>query len=86
MIDGAPSHDPWEIPAFLRLTAAERAASWSGRKLTNGQSGSARRIKHIRWSIPRTIDAAGLALLRQIEKERAERTRERLAKLNRAGR
>jgi hypothetical protein len=69
----APSDDLWEIPTFLRLTAEERAASWCGRKLTSGQRDTTGTAKPIRWDLPRTIDAAGLALLRQLEKERAER-------------
>jgi hypothetical protein len=72
--------DPFEIPAWLRLTAEERAAAWSDRKLTNGQR-AAGRIKQHRWDLPRTIDGAGIALLKQIERDRNQRQRERLAKL-----
>lgn len=52
-------HD--EIPAFLRLTPEERAAAWRGRKLTTMRKAEAKQ----NYELPRSIDATGLAILRQ---------------------
>jgi len=64
------------IPAFLKLSAEERSAAWKGRKLTQVKGGVERD-----YTMPRSIDAAGLALFRQQEHERAQRAKERLAAL-----
>jgi len=68
---------PDDIPAFLRLTAAERRATWKDRKLTVMSRSKAKRD----WHLPATIDAAGRALARQIEKDRVARAKARLAAL-----
>lgn len=62
------------IPAFLRLTPAERAANWRGRRLTTMN----RNERKADYSVPRSIDAAGRAIL----KERARAQAERLKGLN----
>ena len=63
-------HD--DIPTFLRLTAAERRAAWRDRQLTVMSRTKAKRD----WHLPATIDAAGRALARQIEKDRAARAKQ----------
>jgi hypothetical protein len=64
------------IPAFLRLTAEERAEAWKGRKLTK-PNGNHKQD----YTMPRSIDAAGKAMFKQQEKDRAERTKARLKAL-----
>jgi len=56
------------IPAFLRLTAEERTEAWKGRKLTK-PSGDTKQD----YSVPRSLDAAGRAILK--EKDKAEAAR-----------
>jgi hypothetical protein len=56
------------IPAFLRLTAEQRAAAWKDRKLTKPGHDTEQD-----YSIPRSLDAAGKAILK--EKDKAESTR-----------
>jgi hypothetical protein len=67
-----------DIPAFLRLTAAERRASWKGRRLTNGITDKPDKQ---RWDLPRTIDAVGMALHRQTEHAKTVRAKARRAAL-----
>jgi hypothetical protein len=64
------------IPAFLRISQEERAAAWKGRKLTQVKTDRKRD-----YTMPRSIDAAGLALFRQQEHARAEKAKARLAAL-----
>ena len=56
------------IPAFLRLTAEQRTEAWKGRKLTK-PSGDTK----LDYSTPRSLDAAGKAILK--EKSKAESAR-----------
>jgi len=56
------------IPAFLRLTAEQRAEAWKGRKLTKPSGDT----KHD-YSSPRSLDAAGKAILKEKLKAEADR-------------
>ena len=79
LLDNGVVMDPFEIPDFLRIPAEERAASWKGRKLTSSRKDKTKKTGNL--DLPKTIDAAGLALARQIEKEKAAKTKARLAAL-----
>lgn len=80
--------DPFEIPEFLRVTKesrgpnykaeeAKRLAAWREK---HGQA-KPRSDKRRDWELPKTIDAAGLALRRAQDKEATERKKARLAAL-----
>jgi len=66
-----------DIPEFLRLTRAERAAAWRDRKLTTVRTST----KRTRWHLPKTIDATGMALYRAQEKVAREKKKMRLKAL-----
>ena len=51
------------IPAFLRLTAEQRAEAWKDRKLTQPSRGAKQD-----YSMPRSLDAAGKAILKEKRK------------------
>ena len=67
-----------DIPQFLRLSKEARAAAWKGKRPT---AASAPKRKRNDWRLPSTIDATGLALLRQIEKDKATAVKARLTAL-----
>ena len=56
------------IPAFLRLTAAQRAEAWKGAKLTK-PSGDIKRD----YTVPRSLDATGKAIMKDKRKAEADR-------------
>lgn len=66
-----------DIPTFLRLTAAQRKAAWKDRKLTTVPRSKPKRD----WHLPASIDHVGRELLRKIEREKAIRTKARIAAL-----
>lgn len=66
-----------DIPEFLRIPAEIRRAAWKDRRLTTVKTARKRRA----WHLPKTIDAVGLALLHQQQREAKERKQARLAAL-----
>lgn len=64
------------LPRFLLLTKQQRADAWKGRKLTK-PNGDHKQD----YTLPRSIDAAGLALFKQQEREREARIKARMAAL-----
>jgi hypothetical protein len=66
--------DPFEIPAFLRLTKEERAGAWASRALMSGQREG--RAKKAAWNLPKSIDETGLALFKEQERARAARQKQ----------
>lgn len=65
-----------DIPDFLRVTADTPRAPWKAKAKRKTRT-SGRRPFHL----PKTIEPAGLELLKQIECERQEKTKARLAML-----
>jgi hypothetical protein len=73
--------DPWEIPAFLLLSQAERNAAWKGRKLTNAHAAAEKAKKKTGWLYPQNMDPAGWALVRAAEAAKEAKKKQRLAAL-----
>lgn len=63
-----------DIPAFLRIPQAERAAAWKGRKLTKQGAG-------FKAPTSKVEEAATRALRKQVEAEQAAKREARFAAL-----
>lgn len=71
--------DALNVPAFLKLTQAQRAEAWKANPAKGSANGhSIPTASSPRWDLPKTLDPKSLPLLREMEAEKVRKKRERL--------
>lgn len=71
-----------DIPDFLKVSQEKRAEAWREYQRTKKPTATTlRRARRKPWGLPKTVEAAGLAIARQEEANRKARQAARLAAL-----
>lgn len=69
--------DGLDIPEFLKISAADRKAGWKGVKLTSTET----KVKGVNYALPKTMGPEAIAMVKQLEKDKAAKTKAKFAAL-----